>query len=178
MHWGRHIPQADTLPGQTSPQADTTPQGDTTPHGDTPLRRPMKRTVSIILECILVCLGKLKYRIYRPILTQNTTLSLICVCVLYFSLRKYMRNQKITISDISSPGRDRQTQKSLCSLRLCNYTESLPRMTRNSPVRDTEPGWLKRDGSEHQRGSYLQLVLFVRKYEIIADDDRTLWFVI
>ena len=59
MHWGRHPPGrppwADITrlgrhpPGQTPPQADTPP-----PRADDLPRRPLQRTVRIILECILV----------------------------------------------------------------------------------------------------------------------------
>ena len=45
-----NIPPRQTFPGQTSPWADI-PQADSPPPA---IRRPLQRTVSILLECILV----------------------------------------------------------------------------------------------------------------------------
>ena len=57
---GRHPPRADP-PGQTHPQADTPlgihPPGQTPPWAGTSSRWPMQRTVSILLECILIING-------------------------------------------------------------------------------------------------------------------------
>ena len=47
-----------TPPRQTSPGQTLPPLSRTTPRADIPPRRPLQRTVRILLECILVCFWK------------------------------------------------------------------------------------------------------------------------